>query len=202
MLPIEDLPYLELPSVVENWVNEARKRFSSAEKSIKIFSGEAHWLLFSHPDIKEVLRRKAKAGVPVSLIAGPILSVWRQGPKLDQLSSGVIELFADKSITIYPRDKRGNYPHFMNIDDSVIYIEDAHDCLAPLVSRTRRKVAKGSKEFDQLIRLFKKHEKKPSENLREDFVLLTPSQIKSLQAKVGRIDDLDKNDIDREMKDL
>jgi hypothetical protein len=188
---ISELQFIEAPSVFYEHVQALQKFFSQAKKSIKVFSGEAHWMLYSHSSVLDTLRDQNNRGVDIKFIAGPALSVSKRGK---ETYLGILELAKEKVINLYSRETRGKSCHFIIIDDAEASIEDHHPPLLPLDERIKTKAIAGSERFNEVCKIFSDHlaRLKPSNNPNEDFALMTPSQINELVRSGVNFDGLTK----------
>lgn len=199
MLPFDELPYLQHPDIVERRVREMLKIFRLAKKSIRIFSGDGYWIIFSHPYTKKIIREKHAEGVTVSISLGPIMSVWPDGLECDQKSPGILELADEGAINLFRRKKRGSHFHFIVVDDKRVWIENSHKPLASLYKRRYEQVKKDSPDFAKALRTFRKfsREKYRAKNPWEDFLLLFPSQIDFVCKSSPRFNMLIRSEIEK-----
>jgi hypothetical protein len=191
-----ELEFLEAPSALYEAAQALRGRLSQAMESIKIFSGEAHWMLYSHPFVIEALRDRHRCGVEIHFIASPVLSVCeRNGEK----HLGLLDLAEEQVIKLYQREKRGRHQHFTIIDDKLAWIENHHLPLSPLYERSTIEVRVGSPKFEEIFTLFSTYLNRlaPSVNPRAEFILLTPYQIHSIVKSGVDYDELTRDDFQK-----
>lgn len=202
MLPISELPYLELPDIVDRCVREIVEIFRLAQKNIAIFSGIGHWLIFSHPYIKKIIREKHAEGVSISISLGPILSVWPDGPELDRKSSGILELVREGVVNLFRRERGGSHFHFIAIDNERVWIKNPHKPHAPFESfyeQRFKEAKKDSPEFTKALRTCRgfSRGKIRVKNPWKEFLLLFPSQIDFICKSSPRFNMLTRDEIEK-----
>lgn len=117
------------------------------KKSLKIYTGDAYWFIFDHPDILRVLKKLEEKGVVIQMTIGPVLS---RGGGLE--SPEVTILAEEGAVDFYYRPKRGSFPDFFIIDDRVVLAEkEKHNTIPRMHLREIVKVYKRSspEEFDR-----------------------------------------------------
>lgn len=194
LLDLRELEFVEAPSVLYGFAEKLKNLFSRAGKSIEVF-GEAHWMLYSHPLVLDSLRDRYRQGVRIDFVVGPALPAWRIGK---ERRSGILDLAEEGALKLYSRTKRGGESHFIIIDDKRAWIEDYHPPLLPLTDRRHRETT-CPEEFAKVSAIFSGclQRLKPSINLRQDFVLLAPSQINFIIFSGSNFDELGKEELQR-----
>lgn len=192
LLDLRELEFVEAPSVLYGFAEELKNLFSRAEESIKVF-GEAHWMLYSFPLVLDSLCDRYRQGVRIDFVVGPALPAWRM---VKERRSGILDLAEGGVLRLYSRTKRGSESHFIIIDGKRAWIEDYHSPLLPLADRRHREttcpeeLAKVSAIFSGCLQRLK-----PSISLRQDFVLLAPSQINFIIFSGSNFDELGKEEL-------
>lgn len=201
LIDIKELQFLEPPSILYETAQDFKEHISQATQSVKIFSGETHWMLYSHPLVLGAFREAHNRGVETHFISGPVLSVCKRGR---EKYLGILDLAKEGILKLYRRKERGHEKHFTIIDDKIAFIEDYHPSLLPLSDRHKTIVRVSSKEFKRVSKLFSEYlnQLKPSRNPRKDFILLTPYQIHYIMKSVTNFDELTKKGLQRRLQQL
>jgi len=166
---------LEGPTILESYALQLAEDMDKAESKIRIISGECHAGLFSHELVVEAFKRAHTKGVIIDIVAGPILSALvDNGVKY----SGTLDLREEGVINLYPRKRRGDECHCRIIDDKFVRVEDMHQSLEDLSLRSSKK-EKLPEVITAYINRFEENidSLQPTNNLRKDFLLLSPSEI-------------------------
>ena len=197
----KELEFLEAPSTIYDVSQKFKERFSKATKSIKIFSGELHWMLYSHPDILNTLIEKHEQGVRITIIASPVISVFKRGNKK---FNGILKLANDGVVELYRRDKILKDRHFIIIDDDEVWLEEHHRSLSPLGLRRERKITSKVKGFNKFSEKFSNYimNNKKSDNPKRDFLLLIPSQIHLMRENIDNYENLNIKEIRNKIRML
>ena len=120
------------PIIALNLVNQLVRLFSKVKTSLKLYSGEAHWLIFDNPWIGRILREINSRGVSIQIITGPV--ICKDGV---ESTPQIVDLFNEKVIKLYIRPTRGTVQHFCLYDDETLRLQEPHDPLEALDVRHR-----------------------------------------------------------------
>ncbi len=71
-------PLMIDPIALSQVAEEYASFVGTASSRIRIFSGEAHLRLYSHPQVIDAFRAAKRKAVVTQIIAGPVLSVFRR----------------------------------------------------------------------------------------------------------------------------
>lgn len=195
---LEDPNHLEDPALVEYVVSRMIEELRGVKKSLKIYAGEAYWVIFDHPRLLSTLRRLAKNGVKIQMVVGPALSA---GGSKD--SPQVLRLAEEGCIEFFSRPTRGEQPHFRILDDCVAIVQPPHRPLQPLHSRAVPEAytrSDNAVQFEQYLEVFEcfTRGRSPLAEPEREFIVLRSSEFRSIEELAeGNYDSLERADIER-----
>jgi len=194
-IDFKELEFIEAPSVIYDLSQKLKERFLRATKSIKIFSGELHCMLYSHPDILNTLIEKHEQGVQITIITGPVISISKRGNKK---FNGVLGLANDGIVKLYRRNQILGCP-FMIIDDKKAWVE--YSSLLFSLTQRKEKEITDKHGVGRLVKKFSDCKKKADKfSGRRDFLLLTLYQIHLLGERVPNYEKLGIKEIQNQLK--
>ena len=200
---LEDPSYLEDPGAVEKAVSRMVEDLRSVKKSLKIYAGEAYWIIFDDPRVLSRFRELAGTGVKVQIVVGPALSAG--GSKG---SPHVLDLAREGLIEFYSRPTRGNHPHFRILDDEDAIVQPRHVPLQPLHLREKPDHytrADNPAQFQAYVEEFERYTQgqKPVSNPEQEFVVLRSSELRQIADLAEKsYDELNKSDIEGLLREV
>jgi hypothetical protein len=200
---LEDPSYLEDPTSVEDVVSVIVSGLRGVKKSLKIYAGEAYWVIFDHPRFLATVRRLANSGVKIQIVLGPAISAG--GSKG---SPQILELAREGLVDLYYRPTRGEHPHFRILDDQLAIVQRSHPPIQPLHLREIPRMVARDEEpecFAPYVAEFERYTNghKPVSQPREEFVVLRSSELREIQRlSTKKYDDLEKTDLENLLQEI
>ncbi|MBI1769656.1 MAG: hypothetical protein HYR67_14910 [Bacteroidetes bacterium] len=190
--------------VIEKVIQELVAELGGVKESLRIYSGEANSAIFSNIRFLEALKQCKRRGVKrMQVVVGPVLSCYsingkRISPIADLAKQGAIEL--------YFRPRRGTVKHFCIFDDQNAKVQPSHKPAEEVhLRKSFQRVSKDDAPFTTLLADFNHYARKEnkSRHPEQEFLLLTPTEIREVAARVGsKYDNLTKNQIQKLVRQI